>query len=182
MDDATKQKLAADFPDSAWVKNSEGKSKLHPAYMIDRFNEVFGVSGWSMDTEVVDAKQGIVKGTLRVKGVINLERTAYGVNDGITGMDALNGALLEAMVNVGLQLGVGLDQLKSRTVPTPSNTHEIAQQKSQFTTMPVGRNVRTKGRPPIMPMAGGNPISPGPRMTPGVQRSSIASPSSRLTS
>lgn len=175
MDNDLLKKLFADFPAEAWVDTGSGAKQLSPAYMVERLNETFGLDGWTLAAEVVDAGRLLVKGTLKIKNPA-IERTAFGVGDVSEGMDALNGAMMRSIASAAVQLGLGLDELKRAKGPSSA-----ANQAQDFR-----RNIRT--RPPVREQTrpsrpSGQPITPiGPSTgRPGPQ-ASFAPPSPRLLS
>lgn len=88
-------------------------STIKAIYVIERFNEVFGVGKWGLDSEVLekDAKMVVVETALVVPRY-GIELTAFGGNDNPDRGDAYKGAVTDAVTKIGSYLGVGMDVFK----------------------------------------------------------------------
>jgi hypothetical protein len=125
--------LYAPLPDDA-IKPHPTKtylSTIKAIYVVERFNQVFGLGNWRINNEVVavvenpdkDSKAGatiIVKstftGTLGGKEIVIPD--IFGGNDNADRGDAYKGACTDALTKIGSYLGVGMDVYKGqRSVP-----------------------------------------------------------------
>lgn len=88
-------------------------STIKAIYVIERFNDVFGVGKWTLKNEIIDAgpKMVVVETTFSVPeyGII---LPAYGGNDNVDRGDAYKGAVTDAITKIGSYLGIGMDVFK----------------------------------------------------------------------
>lgn len=112
MEESLVKKLNAPLPKEA-LSPHPAKSYLtviHPMYVIERLNEVFGVGGWNYYTESIlyEDKYAVVKGTLNIeKHDIHLQQ--YGGNNNKDIGDAYKGAATDALTKIASYLGIGKD-------------------------------------------------------------------------
>lgn len=100
-----------------------GMSTIHPMAIIDRLNEVFGVTGWSFTTEFLSCTQSkqqtkngerdifiaYVKGRLEVDDCV-IEQ--YGGNTNDDAGDTLKGSATDALTKIASYLGIGAEIYK----------------------------------------------------------------------
>lgn len=143
-------KLLEPLPEEA-VRPHETKSYLSSIsaiYVTERFNEVFGLGGWTTKVEHVateprqqNSKVGdmvVVKVTFEVpKDGIYYE--AYGGNDNKDLGDAYKGAMTDALTKIGSYIGVGIDVFKGKQT---GKVKQTVQQHTPFAgnTPPVPMN------------------------------------------
>lgn len=100
-----------------------GMSAIHPMAIIDRLNEVFGVTGWSFTTEFISctpAKQQTKNGDRNVfiayvKGRIEVGDCVieqFGGNTNDDAGDALKGSATDALTKIASYLGIGAEIYK----------------------------------------------------------------------
>jgi hypothetical protein len=126
--DEQMEALCKPLPDWA-VKDhptKKGMSAIHPMAIIDRLNEVFGVTGWSFTTEYLScnpAKQKKRDGTERdvfiatVKGRLEIEDCVieqYGGNTNDDAGDTLKGSATDALTKIASYLGIGASIYKGQ--------------------------------------------------------------------
>jgi len=130
-----KQKLEVPLPPEA-VSPHPTKvylSTIKHIYVTERFNEVFGVGGWQLETELIHwfsttKSNGKVDYTSLVKTTflapehnIKLECFGGSTNDDLG--DAVKGGTSDAITKIGSWLGVGIDVFKGKhdKKTTPKN-------------------------------------------------------------
>ena len=124
MDKNIKDILDKPLPKEA-VKQHPTKtylSAIKAIYVIERFNEAFGVGGWTTHVELIkhDESNGmvVVKVTFNVDAH-NIYYECYGGNDNggkesknFDLGDAFKGATTDALTKIGSYLGIGMDVFK----------------------------------------------------------------------
>lgn len=149
ISDEQKSKLSVKLPDWA-VKPHPTKSNMsaiHPMAVIDRLNEVFGLGGWSFQTEFISCeprmqsiKQGTdtrlvydsaVKGRLIIGDII-IEQFGGSTNDDKG--DALKGGGTDALTKIASYLGIGAEIYKGH-----GNVDAGAPPEAKAPTAPVRR-------------------------------------------
>jgi hypothetical protein len=92
---------------------------INSIYVTERFNDVFGLEGWSFRTEIVkDDGKWVVVQVFFTAGAI--ERSAFGGNDNEDIGDRYKGAVTDALTKIGSMLGVGAHVWKNENVPSRS--------------------------------------------------------------
>lgn len=88
-------------------------STIKAIYVTERLNEVFGVGGWCIKSDVVerDNKMIVVKISFSVPEY-GIEYESYGGNDNSDRGDAYKGAVTDAITKIGSWLGIGADVFK----------------------------------------------------------------------
>ena len=103
-------------------------SVINPMAVIDRLNEVFGISGWDFHVREVNFVSGhaVVHGTLIVADEgIHLEQ--FGGNDNKDVGDAYKGAATDALTKIASYLGIGASVYKGQgnvTIAQPVTVEE----------------------------------------------------------
>lgn len=89
-------------------------SSIKAIYVVERFNEVFGIGGWEIENTVIkeDGKWVVVKSTFEAKEYGIIIRDIFGGNDNADLGDAYKGACTDALTKIGSYLGVGMDIFK----------------------------------------------------------------------
>jgi hypothetical protein len=109
-----KLKLREPLPAAAVSPNPQkpGLSAIKVIYVVERLNDVFGLSGWRVDNEIVETGQMIVvRATLSIpKYAIAIEQ--FGGNDNPDRGDAYKGACTDALSKCASYLGIGMDVYK----------------------------------------------------------------------
>ena len=126
-----KKKLKAPLPEEA-VEPHPTKpylSTIKAIYVVERLNEVFGIGGWNVSTEIVETKQVdtitksgekrsaywiVMKGCLRVRDYAVLPIEQYGGNDNEDLGDAYKGAATDVMTKIASYLEIGIDVFKGK--------------------------------------------------------------------
>jgi hypothetical protein len=108
--------LAAPLPPEALAPDqSTGLTNIVSAYEVERLNQVFGVAGWTTESERVnlDREKGeiCIYMTFRAGDIV---KRAHGGNDHWRLGDALKSADTDALGKICYQLGIGLDIYKTR--------------------------------------------------------------------
>jgi hypothetical protein len=146
-----RQKLLTPLPQEA-LKQHPSRSYLtsiNSIYVTERFNDVFGLDGWSYRTEIVkdDGKWVVVQVFLTATistGTYDatIERSAFGGNDNEDVGDRYKGAVTDALTKIGSLMGVGSHVWKNENVParTRPTEHKSAEQVAQGsnTAVPQG--------------------------------------------
>lgn len=90
-------------------------STIKIPYVTEVLNEVFGVGGWQIRTEVAEAgeKMVVVKTTFTAEEY-GIHYECYGGNDNIDRGDAYKGAVTDAMTKIASWMGIGADVFKGR--------------------------------------------------------------------
>lgn len=90
-------------------------STIKIPYVTEVLNEVFGVGGWQIRTELVEAgaKMVVVKTTLTADEY-GIHYECYGGNDNPDRGDAYKGAVTDAMTKIASWMGIGADVFKGR--------------------------------------------------------------------
>lgn len=132
-------------------------SSIKAIYVIERFNDVFGVGKWTQKVEEtsVDKASGmvVVKVTFEVPA-LGIYYESYGGNDngGASSKnfdlgDAYKGATTDAITKIGSYLGVGMNVFKG-LVDTPSvKTAAPAEDNKKWLTEEQYKNLIEKGTP-----------------------------------
>lgn len=126
-----KKKLKEPLPTEAVSPNplKPGLSAIKVIYVVERLNDVFGLSGWHMDNEVVETgRMVVVRATLAIpKYGIAIEQ--FGGNDNPDRGDAYKGACTDALSKCASYLGVGMDVYKGLNDNRPrdggGNRHNV---------------------------------------------------------
>jgi hypothetical protein len=89
-------------------------STIKAIYVVERFNEVFGLGGWLINNEIVEAgeKNIIVKSTFQAPGYGITIPDIFGGNDNTDRGDAFKGACTDALTKIASYLYVGMDVYK----------------------------------------------------------------------
>lgn len=91
-------------------------SNIKAIYVVERFNEAFGLGGWTIHNDVVEAgeKMIVVKSSFHAPKY-NIEvLDLFGGNDNADRGDAYKGACTDALTKIGSYLGVGMDVYKGK--------------------------------------------------------------------
>lgn len=89
-------------------------SSIKAIYVVERFNDVFGLGGWQIQNEVVEAgeKNIVVKSTFHAPEYGIAVTDIFGGNDNADRGDAYKGACTDALTKIGSYLYVGMDVYK----------------------------------------------------------------------
>lgn len=89
-------------------------SSIKAIYVVERFNEVFGLGGWFVNNEVVkvEGKMVVVKSTFQAPEYGITIPDIFGGNDNSDLGDAYKGACTDALTKIGSYLYVGMDVFK----------------------------------------------------------------------
>jgi hypothetical protein len=89
-------------------------SSIKAIYVVERFNEVFGVGGWVITNDFVerDGKWVVVKSNFEAKEYGIVVRDIFGGNDNADLGDAYKGACTDALTKIGSYLGIGMNIYK----------------------------------------------------------------------
>ena len=149
MENETRLKLRKPLPPEA-IKPHPSKtylSTIKAIYVTERFNEVFGVDGWSIKTDVIhwfekpNAK-GKIEYTVMSKTIFSTATIYHECIAGSTNEDlgdAAKGATTDAITKIGSYLEVGIDVFKGlNTKPTA---------KPATTTKPLTKEALTPKHP-----------------------------------
>lgn len=105
-------------------------STIKVIYVVERFNEVFGMNGWFVEDTFVarEGKMVVLKLTVRVPkyGIV---KTQFGGNDNSDLGDAYKGAYTDALSKIGSYLYVGMDVYKGLADPGPAPEKKSVQKK-----------------------------------------------------
>jgi hypothetical protein len=102
-------------------------STIKAIYVVERFNEVFGLGGWFINNELIEAgeKNIVVKSTFQAPQYGIIIPDVFGGNDNADRGDAFKGACTDALTKIGSYLYVGMDvykglgEHKEQTVSSP---------------------------------------------------------------
>lgn len=88
-------------------------STIRAIYVVERFNDVFGVGKWKQSNKVIlkEGKWVVVKLTITIPEY-GFEFEAFGGNDNSDIGDAYKGASTDALTKIGSFLGIGMDVFK----------------------------------------------------------------------
>lgn len=124
-------------------------STIKAIYVVERFNQVFGLGGWFINNEIIEkvevpTKNGvalnvIIKATFQAPKYGITVPDIFGGNDNPDLGDAYKGACTDALTKIGSYLGVGMDVYKGlgdKQKPKPW----VAPQKTQ--TPSTGQNLK----------------------------------------
>jgi len=89
-------------------------STIKAIYVVERFNEVFGLGGWFINNEVVEAGENniVIKATFKAPEFDIVVPDIFGGNDNPDRGDAYKGACTDALTKIGSYLYVGMDVFK----------------------------------------------------------------------
>lgn len=102
-------------------------STIKAIYVVERFNQVFGIGGWTQKVEHVENadEMVIVKVTIEVPEW-GIHQEAYGGNDNKDKGDAYKGAATDALTKIGSFLGVGMDVFKGKSDSVKHDSEPVA--------------------------------------------------------
>ena len=149
-----KLKLKEPLPAAAVLPNplKPGLSAIKVIYVVERLNDVFGLSGWHVNNEIVETgSMVVVRATLSIpKYAIAIEQ--FGGNDNSDRGDAYKGACTDALSKCASYLGIGMDVYKGlndRPQGGPASRqnarHAAFAGKAQQTSRAAGRNADLMG-------------------------------------
>lgn len=135
-------------------------SSIKAIYIVERFNEAFGLGGWTIKNEVIEAgeKMIVVKANFFVRnnsfGIEVLD--IFGGNDNPDRGDAYKGACTDALTKIGSYLGVGMDVYKGKQTgkkPNPAASQELAPKPQTYAPrgLPKPYMVRSRAATPDAP-------------------------------
>lgn len=87
-------------------------STIKAIYVIERFNDVFGLGGWFLTDEIVENKEHIVVKVSFTAPEYGIVKEAYGGNQNSDRGDSYKGAVTDAITKIGSFLYVGMDVFK----------------------------------------------------------------------
>lgn len=89
-------------------------STIKAIYVVERLNAVFGIGGWFIKNEVVEAgeKNIVVKSTFHAPKYGIYIPDIFGGNDNADRGDAFKGACTDALTKIGSYLEIGIDVFK----------------------------------------------------------------------
>ena len=98
-------------------------STIKAPYVIERFNDVFGVGQWFLRDEIVErSDKGMVTGKVFFTAPLyGIELWSYGGNDNPDRGDAYKGMVTDAITKIGSYLGIGMDVFKGLSTDTPAS-------------------------------------------------------------
>lgn len=116
LSDQQKELLKKPLPPEA-IKPHPTKaylSSIKAIYVVERFNEVFGIGGWRVNNTFVEKmdKWIVVKSTFEAPEYGIIIPDIFGGNDNSDLGDAYKGACTDALTKIGSYLGVGMDVYK----------------------------------------------------------------------
>lgn len=102
-------------------------SAIKGIYVVERLNEAFGIGGWFVKNEVIEAHEGddmiVVKSYLYVPAYNIKILDIFGGNDNADRGDAYKGACTDALTKIGSMLGIAMDVFKGlKDAPTQAKT------------------------------------------------------------
>jgi hypothetical protein len=116
-----KTKLKEPLPAGAVSPNPQkpGLSAIKVIYVVERLNDVFGLSGWRVDNEVVETGRMVVVRATLVIPRYGIAIEQFGGNDNPDRGDAYKGACTDALSKCASYLGIGMDVYKGLTDNRP---------------------------------------------------------------
>jgi hypothetical protein len=96
-------------------------STIKAIYVIERFNDVFGLGKWIAENEVVETSEKWI--VVRTNFTATCEdgaivvRDIFGGNDNPDRGDAYKGACTDALTKIGSYIGCGVDVFKGLSTP-----------------------------------------------------------------
>lgn len=123
-------------------------SSINPIFVIDRFNEAFGIGGWTFSSEVMEMDKMVVVKVVFVApqqgdGGSDIRLEGYGGNDNDDRGDAYKGAVTDALTKIGSFLGIGADVWRGRGAAgqrTPFRQQQV-ESKSESRTQEQSGNL-----------------------------------------
>jgi len=113
-----REKLREPLPKEAISQHPTKKflSTIKAIYVVERLNDVFGIGGWSIKYDIVEAgeKMIVAKGVLMVPD-FGIEVEQYGGNDNPDRGDAFKGACTDCLTKIGSYLEIGINVFKGLT-------------------------------------------------------------------
>lgn len=144
--------LKSPLPSAAVTQHPTKKylSTIKAIYVIERFNDVFGLGGWHIQNEVVEAgaKNIVVKSRFEAPEYGIVVPDIFGGNDNADRGDAFKGACTDALTKIGSYLYVGMDVFKGLTDRGNTQKPKTAtqtQDEVQGGTMPQNANEEPAG-------------------------------------
>ena len=112
-------------------------STINPIFVIDRFNEAFGIGGWTFNSEIVEVDKMVVVKVVFVApqqgdGGSDIRLEGYGGNDNDDRGDAYKGAVTDALTKIGSFLGIGADIWRGRGAAGQRTAFKQEQRQSQY--------------------------------------------------
>src|SRR3990167_10271850 len=118
ISEAIINKLKAPLPSEAITQHPTKSylSTIKAIYVVERFNEVFGLGGWFINNEVIkqEGKMIVVKSTFICEKYGIQIPDIFGGNDNDDLGDAYKGACTDALTKIGSYLYVGMDVYKGK--------------------------------------------------------------------
>lgn len=147
------EKLKAPLPPQAVSPNPErpGLSVIKVIYVVERLNDVFGLSGWRVVNQVVESgRMVVVKATVTIPeyGIV-IEQ--YGGNDNPDRGDAYKGACTDALSKCASYLGVGMDVykgLRDERLKNAQNASGAGNRGTSHSNPPAGQPTRPNNEGP----------------------------------
>jgi len=97
-------------------------STIKAIYVIERFNDVFGVGRWTLENQFIavtekltdkgDVKRMVIVETRFRAPEYGINLPSFGGNDNEDEGDAYKGAVTDAVTKIGAYLGIGMDVFK----------------------------------------------------------------------
>lgn len=128
------------------VKPHESKSflsSIKAIYVVERFNDVFGIGGWKIENVVVKEteKWTVVKSTFIAEDYGIVIPDIFGGNDNIDLGDRYKGACTDALTKIGSYLYIGMDVYKGLGDKMPEKPKPPASgQKKELPWLNPGKN------------------------------------------
>lgn len=110
LDEPLPPEAVTPHPTKAYLSN------IKAIYVVERFNEAFGLGGWFIRNEVVESgdKMIVVKSSFHAPQFSIDVFDIFGGNDNADRGDAYKGACTDALTKIGSYLGVGMDVYKGK--------------------------------------------------------------------
>lgn len=128
-------------------------STIKAIYVIERFNEVFGIGKWTLENQLVCERQTttdrgkdnrmVVVETKFICRDYGINIPSYGGNDNDDLGDAYKGAVTDAITKIGSYLGIGMDVFKGLA-------EHAGQPSGDGTHPPTGQAMSGRFVPPII--------------------------------
>jgi hypothetical protein len=117
-------------------------STIKAIYVVERFNQVFGLGGWFINNEVIEKGDDgniVIKATFQAPEYGIIVPDIFGGNDNQDRGDAFKGACTDALTKIGSYLGVGMDVYKGlheipKGQPKPAKKTQTEEKPAEATT------------------------------------------------
>lgn len=136
-------------------------SSIKGIYIVERFNDVFGLGGWKINNEFVlqSGKMVVVKSTFYAERYKILVPDIFGGNDNTDLGDAFKGACTDALSKIGSYLFVGMDVYKGISENAQQAKDPIKQKEKEYVLEPIEKINNAKTRAELVSIFNSMPIS-----------------------